>query len=184
MKKKPAATFDDFLATLQAEVGSAQRALEEKQEQLVRRYFDVEPDGNVKAVTWNVIAPAGSLNGNGVEQTIELPLLALVPPVRQHVVEVSLEFEADLEESPPGKKTGRGNLVLVIRKRKKRPTGSGRRIKITLDGPQPGRAKIYVDGTLLKTVDNSVPQAALESAGAGVADGSLTTTEDGGGNPR
>jgi len=158
MKQLPSGTFDDFIRSLQKEVGGAQRAVKEKQERLVRRYFDVEPDGQLKAVTWTVVAPAGTLRDNGVEETIELPLLSLVSPVQQKIVEVSLEFEADVEESRRDRKKGRGNLVLVIKKRSKQQKTEGRRIKISLIGPQPGQVEVYIDGILFKTVNNTDQQ--------------------------
>ena len=156
MKQLPSGTFDDFIRSLQKEVGGAQRAVKEKQERLVKRYFDVEPDGQLKAVTWTVVVPAGTLRGNGLEETIELPLLSLMSPVQQKIVEVSLEFEAEVEESRRDDgQNGKGNLVLVINKRSKRQKTGGRQIKISLIGSQPGEVAVYIDGILFKTLDNT-----------------------------
>lgn len=153
MKDLPSASFDDFLRSLQKEVGGAQRAIQQQHERLVRRYFDVDADGQLKAVKWKVSTPGTTIRGDGLEELIELPLLSLVPPVQHKIVEASLEFEADVEESRRDKKDGRGSMVLVIKKRNKRKKASGRQIKISMLGPQPGRVEVYVDGILFKTLD-------------------------------
>lgn len=155
MKISPPIRLDDFLRSLQREVGESQRAVKQRQESLVRRYFDVEADGELKAVKWAVNVPGQTFRQDGLEERIEVPLLSLLPPSQQKIVEVSLEFEADMEESRKDSRDGRGRLVLVLRKRKKWKKTNGRRIRIALLGPQPGKLEVYVDGVLFKTLEGA-----------------------------
>jgi len=157
--KQAVATFDDFLRGLQREVGLAQAALQKKHERLVRRYFDLQADGQLKAINWIVeIADANASDG----VAMELPLLSLLPPTRHKVTEVSLEFAADIVENPVKSDSGRGALMVVIKKRHFWSKGGQRKIKVKLIGDQPGRVEVFLDGVLFKTVDGAQIVSELE----------------------
>lgn len=156
-KHPSSGTFEQFLSSLQHEVSTAQQAIQEQQDKLLRRYFDIQPDGELKAVTWNVVIPSGKPGKHGENDDLELPLLTLLSPSRHKIAEVALEFEAEVEEHPDNAVTGRKNLVLVVKKTSHNKKTNSSRVKVVMAGAQPGRIDVYVDDVLFKTLD-STPQ--------------------------
>ncbi|SEJ48661.1 hypothetical protein SAMN04244579_04565 [Azotobacter beijerinckii] len=144
-------SLDEFLITLQEQVGSAQRAIEFRQEKLFRSYLGV--NGSVKDDALGITLPIENKCGNGAEETIRLPMQTILKPVCYSISRLSFEFDAALHKVQASKMECQGNLVMIIRKRRAQPKDLMKRISITLEGPQLGRAKVFIDEVLLKTLE-------------------------------
>lgn len=152
----PAHSFESFLRTLQAAVGHAQRAASLRHQTLLERMTEVGADGTRSSRTWAVQVPPLPTDARG-SATLRLPLLGLRRLRQPQVIGFSFEVDVEIELERGRYADGHPRMRLLIRKDVHDPGRESRRLRVSLEGPQPGGGEVLIDGALLKRLDGVPP---------------------------
>ncbi len=137
-------SFDDFLDVLRASVAAAQArvAARNAAREVSRAAGGGGPPGTLRVLLDDCSSPAPA--------ALEVPFRDLAPggasPRLPRFV-----FEVDVAVERTAAARGRQEVALLLDP-EPRPWGRAHRLRVELDGPQPGAGSVYLDGNEIRTL--------------------------------